>query len=291
MATFTTTTDRFPYNTTVTVYPQSNWPTGALPPSGAPLGSSTTSAVVSSASVLTFTGLADDTAYFMTAEVGGSYRYVGFTTHRPITPVRVTGTPGDEDRLQWDASSEAWVAYDPGTFYSRNGCMAPTSATPYINNVTVTMTAGRTYFTRFVPDYSFTITTIAILVSVAAGANDAIDVGVFNSDLSDRLGSSGSTSGKLNAGTGAKTVTDLSIPVQAGTVYYGYVAMPSSFGGSAPGLACTNSVTSGSGALFGSAVGTIEAVYKDGLTFPVPDAAITSPSATGGVPILGLRES
>lgn len=172
---------------------------------------------------------------------------------------------------------------------NRNGCYAPRSDTGLVNSTGIAMTAGRTYFTRFVPDESFTVTTFAFLVTTAAGSDDAVDVGVFSSDLTDRIGSSGSTTGKLNATTGVKTVTGLSIPLEAGKVYYGYVSMPAAFGGSAPSLACTNGVSGSLSLLLGSAVGQAEAMFKDGLSFPVPDAAVTSLSTTGGVPILGLR--
>jgi hypothetical protein len=81
-ATLSSVADKFPVGTTVTVYPLSNWPTGAQPPAGAPIGSSTTTAVVASAGSLAFTGLTDDTRYVATASVGGTYRYLNFITAR-----------------------------------------------------------------------------------------------------------------------------------------------------------------------------------------------------------------
>jgi len=65
--------------TTIGAYPRSNWSQAALPPSGAPVGAATTTAVVGADGSLVFTGLADATQYFA-AKSDGVGGYVGFST-------------------------------------------------------------------------------------------------------------------------------------------------------------------------------------------------------------------
>lgn len=104
MASFTLSTDRFPNGTTVTVYPLSNWPGHQIPPSGDPVGSSTTSGSVTGGSV-TFTGLDDDTRYLAHGEVGGVDRYVNFSTYslRPASQLPVVQvTQAEYDALTPD---------------------------------------------------------------------------------------------------------------------------------------------------------------------------------------------
>lgn len=79
MADFTISSEKFPSGT-VTVYPASNWPEHQRPPSGAPVGSSATSASVSGGSAA-FTGLTADTRYYAYQLVGSEHRYVSFSTH------------------------------------------------------------------------------------------------------------------------------------------------------------------------------------------------------------------
>lgn len=66
---------------TVTVYPASNWP-ATVPPSGSPVGSSTTSASVGSDGTVTFTGLSENTDYY--AYQATPDRYVRFRVDSPV---------------------------------------------------------------------------------------------------------------------------------------------------------------------------------------------------------------
>lgn len=101
MANFTLTDTRhFPNATVVKAYPKSNWANPG-PPSGAPVGSATNEQTMTSGT-LTFTGLADGVEYWAVAEVGGSYRYVGF-----VAGADFAGSAG--------AAVEDWhVVGDPG---------------------------------------------------------------------------------------------------------------------------------------------------------------------------------
>jgi hypothetical protein len=76
-ASFKLTGPTFPDGTTVKAYPASNWPTPGQP-SGAPVGTAAAEGTVNGSAV-TLSGLTKGTEYWATAEVGGHYRYVGFT--------------------------------------------------------------------------------------------------------------------------------------------------------------------------------------------------------------------
>lgn len=227
MATFTTTTDRFPAGTTVTVYPQSNWPTHALPPRGAPIGSSTTSAAVSTASVLTFTGLTAGTAYYMTADVGGSYRYVKFTAGSSSA-----GTANHIDGLV--------CMSDPG----------------WIGSSSAALTSNTRYFTRFAPDQSFTSSGFRFRVITQSGTNDPCEVVVYNSGGAFRA-SSGEVTGKLNAGNNTNQTVTLAHTFEAGTTYLiGFVAT------STATLLTANFGSSALIGLWGASIGEIPAQSK-----------------------------
>jgi hypothetical protein len=104
--------DVFPVGTTVYAYPLSNWTTGQRPPSGAPVGSSTTSAAVAANGSVTFTGLADDTWYVAYAQVSSAHRYVNVSTFRKRNPVQAVGDATDGQALVWDDAEGQW---EPGS--------------------------------------------------------------------------------------------------------------------------------------------------------------------------------
>src|SRR4051812_11955142 len=70
----------FPAGTSLEVRPASNWPAHKRPPEAgtAPLGSATDTAMSSSAGVVAFDGLPDDTEFFVSDAAGT--RYVRITT-------------------------------------------------------------------------------------------------------------------------------------------------------------------------------------------------------------------
>lgn len=71
--------DLFPPGTVLKAYPASNWMTSD-PPSGAPVGEAEKEATVDESGVATFSGLAADKDFQVTASVGGVYRYVKVNT-------------------------------------------------------------------------------------------------------------------------------------------------------------------------------------------------------------------
>lgn len=278
MATFTTTTDRFPAGTTVTVYPESNWPQAGRPPSGAPIGSSTTSAVVSTASVLTFTGLAAATRYYMTASVGGTYRYVAFQT--PATSGRVLTENGYSDQ-------SALVIPRYSRKNGQTGMYAP-SGTGY-GVTTQAVAANTARLSRFVPDEDMTVTKIGFAVTAVSIGNVAdveVDVAIYSSSLA-RLVSSGATAGKVLT-TGQKSVDITSTTLTAGTVYYIALSV-GSIGTTTASLAAASYGGAGGPRMFGTANGIWE-VDSATTSHPLPNPITVAGSSTTGW-LLAVRES
>ena len=72
--------DRWAVGATIGAYPASNWTSSQIPPEGAPVGSSTATATVQSDGSVTFTGLADGTAYYGVQTSGDTRNYANFAT-------------------------------------------------------------------------------------------------------------------------------------------------------------------------------------------------------------------
>lgn len=91
--TLTSVADTWPPGTSVGAYPQSNWLTSEIPPSGAAKGSSTEAKTVASDGSLAFLSLAANTRYYVGASVSGTWKYRTVdTTSVDSTPVEGTGS-------------------------------------------------------------------------------------------------------------------------------------------------------------------------------------------------------
>lgn len=88
--------------------------------------------------------------------------------------------------------------------------------------VQITVTASRGYYGRFVPSEDLVASKIAFIVSTAAGSNDNVDVGIYDS-TGTRLTSAGSTAGLLTP-SGRKTLSFTPVTLRAGKVYYAAIA-------------------------------------------------------------------
>jgi len=133
-----------------------------------------------------------------------------------------------------------------------------------------------------------TITKMAFFVTNAATADDACDVGIYSlsGTVLNLLGSSGSTTGRLNS-TGLKTLNLLApAALVAGQVYYIAIAC-GALGGSAAGLAATNANPFLS-TVFGSSVPQIEQSFNSA-NFPLAASAAASGPITSA-PILALLQ-
>jgi len=150
----------------------------------------------------------------------------------------------------------------------------------------IALTASRTYVVRFIAERSMTITKVVFVLTVAASANDNCDVGIFDSTLATKLGSSGSTAGKLNGSLGAVTVNlAAGVQIRQGKVYYAAFGSGPQ-GGTAASVVMTNLPTNAV-QMFGSTAGLTELTFQ--AAFPLA-APITPGGAIGSCPVLALLQ-
>jgi hypothetical protein len=131
------------------------------------------------------------------------------------------------------------------------------------------------------------ILNVGFCVSTAAGSDDPCDVGIYDA-AGNRLGSSGSTAGKLNS-LGNKTIA-LQAPVQLvkGQVYYAAFAC-GAIGSTAASLVMTSMGGSSTiFGLFGNFLPQIEQSFQG--IFPLPNPA-TLAGAITSAPIVALMET
>lgn len=174
--------DRFPVGTTVYAYPRSNFP-GTWDRTGAPVGASTTSAVVAGDGTVTFVGLEAETEYVAYAQVSGQHRYVGFTTEN-------------------------------GPELDSYGQEIPRSLT------TAATTAGFTRFRRFVLKERMKVASLSVMLTTADAA-DPTAAAMLYTETGARIATSGAVAGKVNSTTVPRKTFDLlSIPELEPGVYY-----------------------------------------------------------------------
>lgn len=167
------------------------------------------------------------------------------------------------------------------------GLLAPTSRGWTGSNLT--LVASRGYVLRFVPSRSMTITKIAFGLVTAAGADDAVCVGIYSSALV-RLATSGAVTGKLNGTNGTAPTVDLTAAytVSPGTVYYAGFSSGAQGGTAAVvGGATWNSAANVK--LFGTTAGLLD-VDAAAASHVLPDPFVLG-GASSAFPIVALRES
>lgn len=152
------------------------------------------------------------------------------------------------------------------------------------------VTASRALIFRFVATKSRTITKINFVLSVSASANDNVDVGIYNSDLTSLLGSAGSTAGKLNVTPGRQSVNlTAGVPLQQGSIYYAAWASGTQ-GGTAASVAMTSYAVSNIVSIVtGSATAPNVIQTFQASAFPLA-APFTPGGAIASAPILFLSE-
>jgi len=158
---------------------------------------------------------------------------------------------------------------------------------PYASQLASGLAGSRCYFCRVVCPVSQTISKIGFSVTAAATADDPCDVGIYDA-AGNKLGSSGSTTGRLNS-TGVKTVNLLApVAVVAGQVYYAAFGS-GPLGGTAAQVAMLSMASFNLSLGFGALVGQRETPGAIGV-FPLPAtlAAITGDLA--GIPIMALMQ-
>lgn len=163
-----------------------------------------------------------------------------------------------------------------------NGALAPPQGP--MGATTGAVAASSVYFVRFVPTRSFTASKITFAVSVAAGSNDNVDVGILDFTLSTVLASSGSTAGKLNA-TGNQTVSFTStVTLVAGTVYYAAIGI-GTIGTTAAQLVTMNLGLNTTPFFFGNSAPAVLA-GRSASTFPI--ATPITQGGTAAFPVLAI---
>jgi hypothetical protein len=138
----------------------------------------------------------------------------------------------------------------------------------------VLATSGTAQFVRIYADHDINISKADFRVTNAAGANDNVEVAIWNSDLTVKHVTTGATSATINA-TGDKELSfTSSFTMLKGTVYYVMIASVfSSTAASFDGIG-----NFGQARAFGSNAPQATYLTKTGVALPVA-APITSPSA------------
>ena len=153
----------------------------------------------------------------------------------------------------------------------------------------VTEVANTVWYVRFRPGRVINATSIAFIVTTAAGANDNVDVGIYNGVSGARIANAGSTAGKLNA-AGVQSVPLTAVTsLQPGQTYY--VALGTgALGGTAAVLASITSALASvrGGELFGAAYPAAElSTNTNGIPLAATQVAY---SAAAAAPLLAIRE-
>lgn len=160
------------------------------------------------------------------------------------------------------------------------GIVAPFPST----STGVPAVSGQSQFTRYYCDEDINIATVPLRVTNAAGANDAIEVAVWDSTLATKLATTGSTTAAAINVTGDKSVTlTTSVTLVAGNVYYFevlgvYSSTVPSFGGIA---------NYDMARAFGSSPPQATFLTKTGRTIPSAAPVATPSAALAGIMFAG----
>lgn len=160
--------------------------------------------------------------------------------------------------------------------------------TPFQSAGALAVVATNAYIVRFVATRPLVVASISFVVSTAASADDACDVGIYNADLTTRLGSAGATTGKLNS-TGVKNcLLTAAVALTPGVVYYAAWSSGAQ-GGTGVSISAGNLTSALNGQLFGASPPQLEVGGK--ATSHVLPTSIATPTPTSQPPILALKES
>lgn len=167
----------------------------------------------------------------------------------------------------------------PGLYFPPSGAFVQQASAAFGNS---------TRFGRLPCPVSMTITKIRFQVTVAATADDQVDVAIYDANLATMFSSSGALSGLLNV-LGVRTANLLKpVPVVAGQVYYvGISTGP--VGGTQVSLLMATTVNLYTEALFGANPPQAEGKNNATPIFPLtPSPAV--PAIPQSVPIMALLQ-
>lgn len=162
---------------------------------------------------------------------------------------------------------------------NQSAIVAP--STPGWTFASLTPTADRCYFMRFVPPRDITIARATHIVTVAAGSNDPCDIAIYDGAGTVKLTSTGATTGKLNA-AGAKTLDFTTAVRLRGGVPYIVAWSSTTPGGTAPQVAGCNFTNAYATQFFGATASTIEMAFNAS-AYPTPATYGTPQGTTTGV--------
>lgn len=149
---------------------------------------------------------------------------------------------------------------------------------------TIVATASTLRVARFVPRRRLTVVKIGFVTTNAATANDAVDVGIYDS-AGNLLVASGATLGKANATLGAQKVDIASTDLLPGRAYYAGLAY-GAVGATAATLGTVTCGASGPSLMFGTTVGLFEAGNATAGTLPSTLAAAAGSSTAFNLALL-----
>lgn len=105
-----------------------------------------------------------------------------------------------------------------GTDGHTDGLLIPTD-NGWVGSSSVALTSGTRYMARFAPERSFVSSAFRFRVITQSGTNDPVEI-VVHDGAGAFLSSSGSVSGKLNAGSSTNQEVTLAQAFTAGSVYH-----------------------------------------------------------------------
>lgn len=180
------------------------------------------------------------------------------------------------------------LAINPRHYDKDNGQsgMAPFPPVLVASAIALSATNGRSV--RIVPSRDINAVSLGIAVTTAAGSNDAIDLGIFDATMANKLRSTGAVTGQLNS-TGFKWIALTSAyTMLAGQAYY-LAYSPGTVGSTAAQVGCVNVANNAIPSLFGSTAPSIEAAFHSVAGHPLPSSL--TPTASTVVPFIAVRES
>lgn len=149
----------------------------------------------------------------------------------------------------------------------------------------VTLTANQAYANRFYLADPLSVVSIAYVLNTAAGSNDNVDVGIYDS-AGNRLASSGATAGKLNTGSFVVVSVSLSVNLPGNSVYFAAL----SCGAVGTTAAVLQGVTNNVGVMgqIWGASDTDMMMGSKSSVHPLP-TTLTAKTASGSNPLIAVR--
>ena len=188
------------------------------------------------------------------------------------------------DALKQDAATAATddeLAQLSKSKYGQAGMYVPDVPGSYAANAA--LTAGLTYYARFIAERDMTVAQMAFYVGAAGGSN-AVSVGIM-AGTGERLTTSGAVTPGTNS-TGPKTIDVPDLVLSRGSIYYSALSINTPMVGGAPGVICSFASAPD---LFGTSIGLREIFFSS--SHPIPATMVGVVGPTTAAPYMALKES